>query len=384
MFQETATNIAFKDHLFPGSAVLSLGIECRELPDHDSKKDNVSSWSLALSHLRYYGTPIKVKSEDLQRVTIKQLWVVTLGALLYQWQVSISNLGLATQWFKRLGDTLATRPQSQGPQFSWILKLCDAATFTLETDDLESKKRMSLLQFGWRRATKFLGRAKQVRPPFFGLCNPDVMESLKQETDTEIGFEYLRRVASRLQLSPKDAIIYHSRTINGVKFKEWVTIAPVHPVRVDDSPPISPHNWRWIYSPNQSIALDQRRQQITQRGEICDIIHDEKSTPQDQWKKSRISEANYTWTWNNPPAVLGEPDFPLHYITSHETVKLQKETYGLLQSIYRSRMSTDAMVVDLKGGFEWLGKPQNAEKLVNYLIDFLRVSTVQTITKRDT
>ncbi|KAK1657009.1 hypothetical protein BDP55DRAFT_699253 [Colletotrichum godetiae] len=108
VFQENANNVVFGDNLFQDSAVLSLCLEYRV--DH---KGAFNRWSLALSHLRYYGSPVKVKGEESldQRISAKQVWLLVLGATLHQWRVASSNVDDSIIWFEYFGNLLLIGPK---------------------------------------------------------------------------------------------------------------------------------------------------------------------------------------------------------------------------------------------------------------------------------
>ena len=62
-----------------------------------------SSWSLALSHLRYYGDPVTVESHtDFSRVTIQQLHIIALGSLFNTWDIEQRDVLSVAQWFASL------------------------------------------------------------------------------------------------------------------------------------------------------------------------------------------------------------------------------------------------------------------------------------------
>ncbi|TKW55831.1 hypothetical protein CTA1_8771 [Colletotrichum tanaceti] len=160
------TNVVFRDVLFRSSAVPSLGLECM------TQRGDFNRWSLALSHLRYYGNPVKVKSEGLlQRVTGDQIWLIALGAILRQWQVDLSNLKDSVIWFGRVGTVIENASQRDAAEISWLRKMCKAVSPFSSASAQEQQILMSLVQFGHRRALRFLGSRGAVQRPYFGLCD---------------------------------------------------------------------------------------------------------------------------------------------------------------------------------------------------------------------
>ncbi|KAJ0156320.1 hypothetical protein CTA2_12790 [Colletotrichum tanaceti] len=148
------------------SVVPSLGLECM------TQRGDFNRWSLALSHLRYYGNPVKVKSEGLlQRVTGDQIWLIALGAILRQWQVDLSNLKDSVIWFGRVGTVIENASQRDAAEISWLRKMCKAVSPFSSASAQEQQILMSLVQFGHRRALRFLGSRGAVQRPYFGLCD---------------------------------------------------------------------------------------------------------------------------------------------------------------------------------------------------------------------
>lgn len=173
IFQENATNVPFKDDLFPGAAVLSLGLEFR---NHDKRPDQrkaVSQWSLALSHLKHYGKPVQVRGEDLQRVSIDQVWLFALGSLLRQWNVSLSNLRVAVRWFEKLGEVLVNQNKARASQLSWLSRLCESAKLALERDAVENRgDQMALVNVCMEERHQVSGIEQHSRSTFLWAMQP--------------------------------------------------------------------------------------------------------------------------------------------------------------------------------------------------------------------
>ena len=306
VFQDKAKKIPFKDKLFPNAGVLSLGLEYKGPSDH------VAQWSLALSHLRYYGDPVRVQSRnDLSRVGINQLWLVALGAVFRKWGVSYANFDVAVDWFRDLHNVLSNQHIDQGdtPQLSWVVRLCAAASAVGRDGDA------SLIKYGWRRGRKILGGDdKTMHSAFFGLCNPHVMAALPMAAEADCGIVYLRGIASQLGLQVHQAVIlYTNRQDNDTTYTEWTTIFPIATClgqwAGDASPEASGGDvryarWVSLHSAGQHIAestiLEQRCSEIERAGEVCHrIIHEKcKPTP---WGK-----AGYGYRWERPPRVFAE------------------------------------------------------------------------------
>ncbi|KAM4062914.1 hypothetical protein HRG_007730 [Hirsutella rhossiliensis] len=314
VFQQEARKIPFKDALFPAAGILSLGLE------YKGPSDNVMRWSLALSHLRYYGDPVTVYSNENQsRVQIHQLWLVALGAIFREWGVSYANFDRATGWFRDLHAVL-TNPslQARRPELSFIVRLCSAVA---SLDKTNPNADGGLIRYGWRRATKFLGGADKMMPsPFFGLCNPHLMDAMTKATDVDCGITYLRGIASQLQLQDHEAIIsYTGELEDGPVYEEFATGFPIewstgHPFEQAAHGKLKTHV-RWLHLDLKGkqmteallTQLDQKRRNIEQAGELCYTCR-EADIPYVVMGAAR----RYYCRWKNPPGMRGAR-FPVEF-----------------------------------------------------------------------
>ncbi|KAH7171283.1 hypothetical protein EDB81DRAFT_194724 [Dactylonectria macrodidyma] len=310
--QDKTIKVTLRDPLFPQAAILTLGLEPR-----DSRSDNLCQWSLALSHLRYYGGPIKVRSEEaFQRVSFQDLWVVALGALLRQWQLPSSSLGDSIIWFKCLGKVIKTSPTSSSPEVSWILKLCDAAATINQRNATEDDPKMQLVRFGWWKATHLFGSGAIIQPPFFGLCKLSVIRELRGDDNLDFGFRYIRQIGSQLNLRPQDAIAFYTCHVDGGFYVEWATILPVDPLAVEGSASEGKEdaqktNARWIYyqdsdrHPTTHSLLDKRQKHIQNSGELCTIVS--KKILARAITLEQLNNGEMVVTWEEPPPLFGSP-----------------------------------------------------------------------------
>ncbi|KAJ4311199.1 hypothetical protein N0V84_010561 [Fusarium piperis] len=315
--QDKTTKVTLGDPLFPQAAILTLGLEPR-----DSRSDNLCQWSLALSHLRYYGGPVKVRSEEaFQRVSFQELWVVALGALLRQWQLPSSSLEASIIWFKRLGEVIKTSSAPSSPELSWILKFCDVAASIDRPDATESDPKMQLVRFGWWKATRLFGSGAAIQPPYFGLCKLSVIRELQGDDHLELGFQYIRQIASQLNLEPEDAIAVYSIKIGEGTHVEWATILPVDPISVggsaSDGKAETPKiNARWVCYQTQDglephSILDERRRHIERSGELCTIVHEANFAQAISYKHRNIDMMAVTW--EEPPPLFGGHTAPTRF-----------------------------------------------------------------------
>ncbi|KAG9185468.1 hypothetical protein G6011_08012 [Alternaria panax] len=279
------TKISFRDKLVPSSGVGTVGVEGR-FPERDGVQ-----WSLALSHLQYYGTPVVVRSDqEDSRMTFGQLQIVALGGLLGRWKVSSRDYLLVAEWFKllwlRMGMSEEDINTGVSSEFGWLLHLVVAAGRLLAVEDHDHKQNITLLKYGSRRAKAFLSDQDRSPSPFFGLLNPLTICGLREKLDIDSGIAYLRAVAGKLRLDGKDAIICcahnasHRNLAAAVDYYELATVQILDP----DS------HKRWI-CPNDEVTslrpsdadfnshgklhedsvLADRIRYISDGGEACDL-----------------------------------------------------------------------------------------------------------------
>jgi hypothetical protein len=391
VFQKDAKMVTLKDPLLPSSGILSLGLEYNGTPS-----DNFIRWSLALSHLRYYGDPVPVRShERLQRVHISELWLVALGVILQDWNVPYGNIDIGMAWFAELGNKIRSSPQSHRPELSWLLHLATAAK---EINGDKPDVARKLVKYGCRRGTKFLGGRETgsgMRTPFFGLCGPEVTSALDQENEVERGIEYLRQIARISQLGAHEAIISYSGEICGYPYVEWTTVSPVEPhlakydPETSDGDVVTKKHARWIHFEASTYDVDimpqlvERLEAIEQRGEICEISTDPNNHICPVKRAKRAMDAKAHVSWNNPPELfrtrhptksptfrrqggkrVGFGDFRL-WLANPPGINVDEDP---AQSRLAGRDHTD-----LAQGLTWLRYKASGETLSEYLLAYLRV-----------
>ena len=246
------TSVPFHDSLVPSGGVATIGLQYMD--GHGSR------WSLALSHLQYYGGPVTVESnKDSSRVTIEQLHIVTLGSLLAVWDIRNSRMIPAVQWFidfwtvvEQMNGIALSQLYSWGPQkFQWISNLGRAARKVIDSKNDQNSTCKHLLNYGHRRAKTFLTKHPRKSAPFFGLCNPSVLEGLKEDLDIECGIRYLRNIAQILELREDEAVIRYiwkdsSRPGDVTEYATAVPHRRVRPQRLKDKPETELVHARWL------------------------------------------------------------------------------------------------------------------------------------------
>ena len=97
-------NVKFADHFINPGGVGTIDLYRAEL----STPAEGTQWSLLLSHLRYYGGPVKVKSNlDFTRVNIFQLHLIALGSIINSWEIRQRDVISVARWFTVVWDYLS-------------------------------------------------------------------------------------------------------------------------------------------------------------------------------------------------------------------------------------------------------------------------------------
>jgi hypothetical protein len=376
VFRETTTDVSFKDALFPSSGILSVGLEYK-----GEAGDGFSKWSLALSHLRCYGDPVQVKSnETMGRVQFSKLWLLALGTIFRQWSVSYSHFNTSVAWFEELGRLLHRSPAANCTQLSWLLRLCDAASQLGESKETEG---FALIKYGWRRGVNFLGNNKIMQPPFFGLCNAPTMDALSQDTDTDCGIAYLRRIANELDLEVCDTLISCVTMRKDVPYYEWATITPsTAGMSLGESNESSSLRCtRWIYCLGKDLSseceqvLHARSLEIEAKGEHCIILRSTDKVPGPGFHMDMY--------WEDPPVIFHDPSSPPQFTpfphrrqgNNKFTLWLRRNKYAMKARVYESTLeSAGDAVCSITSGLEWLRTGPPASSVSDYLLEFLDVS----------
>jgi hypothetical protein len=199
------TNVNFADPLMPPGSLLTVGITTTREGQED--KPGIY-WSVALSHSRFYGKPVKAVGEIDDRLTMDELQLVALGSLLRQWDTPRRQLDLSYRWFVALWKCIEPAPLSL-PSLRWLELLAKASKRLLSAEVHIKKDMTRLVDFGYRRGRNFLFPSSAGDPslPWFGLRWRYIMRSLCLKDGIACAVEYLRGIAEVGGLGPYQALI---------------------------------------------------------------------------------------------------------------------------------------------------------------------------------
>jgi hypothetical protein len=204
-------HVKFKDPLVNPGGTITLGLAF-------SENDTGAKWSLSLSHLRYYGDPVKVSmaaEANISRITMGQLHLVALGSLIGTWGTCGTSVENAARLFVALKDCLSSR-YSLLDDLLWLDPICTAAAKFLQcSPGTQKDEALSLVAYGRRRGKKFLHEEVQARDSIFGLADPSKLMWTKYDPDEDIDAENfakdLRHLASRYGLTHDQCFIRYRR-----------------------------------------------------------------------------------------------------------------------------------------------------------------------------
>lgn len=224
VMQESTKHVSFKDPLVPRSGAITIGLEFAP----GSRPVGIH-WSLILSHLRYYGDPVKVDSSGaLPRITMKQLNVVIFGHLLSSWNVSKPREAIKTaEWLLYLWNFMVRSAAVIKKWHGWLGALKNAAEQYLICTKEDSETCSRLIGLGRRRCKNFLGSTTQFDSvPFFGLLSAKITAALKSPNPFEGSVAYLRAMAEEMRLSGTEAIIRYRLKFRRYDYIELITAIP--------------------------------------------------------------------------------------------------------------------------------------------------------------
>lgn len=205
-------NVQFNDNLFTPSASCTIGLESDLGP-----KNSGIEWSLALSHLNFYGPPQNANSRSPSRLSMDQFSVVVLGGLFRVWSTQGNELHAMAMYVRQLWDILDPSNLIGGNTDSMGLgglkTLAKAALTVEKAFENQDSTTIQLLKLGRRQGGSLLKRASElseISKPLFGLCNPMIQQALTEKTDIECGIRYLRELSQQINLGEGEGIIVYS------------------------------------------------------------------------------------------------------------------------------------------------------------------------------
>lgn len=178
------------DPLITAGGIITLGLHNPTISN-----DLGITWSLPLSHLRYYGKPATrtgVVGIKRSRVSMDELLFVALGCVTNGWGSDSADLNRCARFIDAMRrNFVRNRGYIDPPR--WLQVLGKAALNYLSLDPQSQKEADRLVAFGRRRCSTFLAISKQNLPDVFNLRDPARL--LRMIKDPESGIAWLRKIA---------------------------------------------------------------------------------------------------------------------------------------------------------------------------------------------
>ncbi|MCJ1384979.1 hypothetical protein MMC17_008097 [Xylographa soralifera] len=222
--------VALADPIFKDAGIVTVGLETS-----DTEGEGGIQWSLTLSQLHHYGDPVQVDSYGgSSRVTIDQLHLVALGALLAAWRIKPKDTLDAARWFQKLWVALGAedenRVEALSNSLAWLQVLVGAAVQLLNAQGPDAEVCGSLINYGRRRGRTFLFDKNFLDARLssfgFGLNNSLVIDAMKAGSSVECVIRYWRNIATNLGLRSDEAIIQYSEMYLGEHYIGYATAVP--------------------------------------------------------------------------------------------------------------------------------------------------------------
>lgn len=191
------------DNLFVAGGILTLGMTFKQ-----SVQEKGITWSLPLSHLRYYGKPItRTRSLGLgsERVHFDDLKYLIFGAMTGHWFLKCGGVRRVIDFFDALVSCWRLKSAKEVPREEkdirrsippWLCLLWDTAREMRGSRGQAWEDKERLYKLGQRRGANFLSSLRVKAPEAFGLTSLDYF--IKYFMDHEARISKVREGLSRL------------------------------------------------------------------------------------------------------------------------------------------------------------------------------------------
>lgn len=171
-------HVKFADNLVEKGEIVTLGLQ-----SSSPQEDFGVQWSLSLSHLRYYGTPLAISTTsgaNGSRISMEELHLVVLGSTLGAWGHCVTNLEKGAELVVAILSKLEYEKEDEfAREFPGLHLLWRSAKHFLGiSSEMERESALCLISYGRRRAQNFLIKASSTLPPAFGLGDPYALISI--------------------------------------------------------------------------------------------------------------------------------------------------------------------------------------------------------------
>ena len=224
--QETI-KVNFSDELFPESGALTVGLQYST----EEAETPGFRWSLALSHLKYYGNPVTIDVDSGNiRINMQELLIIAFGSLLRKWGMAPTYTSTVAEWVMEIAAQLKDaqgNPASMGETYLWFEGICAAAKASLSLLHHEKERCEKLLKYGRRRAENVFQAPAICDKPFLGLSNPYTLHVMSLPPSLERSVHYIRSVAGTFGYEWSAILSYqHACTVCNCTTEILATVKP--------------------------------------------------------------------------------------------------------------------------------------------------------------
>ncbi|KAI9172791.1 hypothetical protein HJFPF1_02305 [Paramyrothecium foliicola] len=160
--------VNFNDDIIKNCAQLTVGVERT-----DADGGHGIYWSLALSHLRFYGDPVIASThtrKDVARLAIEDFFLIALEAVLSHWGSLAYDACLGANFFVLLGSHMQDEIQNNAHP-RWLRALYIASKRLLAASGDDRKTCLAIVALGRRSGRSFLAESSFYPPMLLGLSD---------------------------------------------------------------------------------------------------------------------------------------------------------------------------------------------------------------------
>lgn len=283
------------DPLIAPGGTVTLGLQ-----ENESENSQSVYWSLSLAHVRYYGDPVlseRSLDSTQSRISIEDLWQVTLGSLITAWGKNVSNtlkaVELVNMMWQMCKDALSAAEwftwRDKVRSESWLRHLGDAAQRYLHSTNYERSSCRRLFGLGQRRST-LLGKPTQ-DIPIFGLSDVTLLQIIKMNER----IQYLRRIASKYSNEEDVLVIKTFLDTDGEINRYRMTTVFTQP-----SSSASPHNNSNYRCHKNWIIESEVSSRVVKPSPVLEIISKEEHYSSNSGSITLLKDGKW-FRWERPP-----------------------------------------------------------------------------------
>lgn len=183
------------------------------------------SWSMPLSHLRFYGKAVMshaATGSQSSRIAFDRVVQIAMGSVMSNWESHYSDLDQFAQFLVAFGTSFQS--QSSG---RWGLMLSQQARIYLGSSAHERLEIARYISLGRRRYVNFLAELEDHPKPCFGLCDPKLYIRFLTPEKKIVALRDLAQFSENPMDFERSIIrLHHSEDENGYQVTEFASLVP--------------------------------------------------------------------------------------------------------------------------------------------------------------